>query len=59
MPVTAQLDEARRLVIEGEAALALSDFGISAPRKLGLISMEDRVNVWIRLRARARLGESR
>lgn len=58
LPVVARLDEARRLVIEGEAALQLSDFGITAPSKLGLISMENGVKVWIHLRARARLGEA-
>lgn len=59
MTVRASLDEARRLVIEGEAPLKLSDFGIAAPSQLGLISMEDGVRVWIHLRARARLGEAR
>lgn len=58
MAVRGQLDEARRLVIEGELPLLLSDYGVEVPSKLGLISMQDQVRVWIHLRARARLGEA-
>jgi polyisoprenoid-binding protein YceI len=57
LAVRGHLDEARRLVVEGELPLLLSDYGVEAPSKLGLISMEDQVRVWIHLRARARLGE--
>lgn len=57
MAVRGHLDEARRLVVEGELPLLLSEYGVEAPSKLGLISMEDQVRVWIHLRARARLGE--
>lgn len=52
MAVEAHVDEARRLVIEGEAPLRLTDYGVSVPKKLGLISMEDEVRVWVHLRAR-------
>jgi polyisoprenoid-binding protein YceI len=58
LAVRGHLDEGRRLVVEGEFPLLLSDFGVEAPNKLGLISMEDQVRVWIHLRARARLGEA-
>jgi polyisoprenoid-binding protein YceI len=59
MRVNGHLDEARRLVVEGEMSLALPDYGVEVPSKLGLISMEETVRVWVHLRARARLGESR
>jgi polyisoprenoid-binding protein YceI len=52
MPVRLALDESRRLVVEGEAPLALSAFGVEAPSKLGVISMQDEVRIWIALRAR-------
>jgi len=58
MQVRGHLDEARRLVIEGEMPLALPDYEVEVPSKLGLISMEKDVRVWIHLRARAKLGES-
>ena len=52
MPVNATLDAGRRLLLEGEAPLSLPDFGVPVPSKLGLISMEEKVVVWIALRAR-------
>ena len=52
MPVRLHVDESRRLVVEGEAALELSDYGVVAPNKLGVISMQDEVRIWIALRAR-------
>lgn len=52
MPVRLRLDESKRLVVEGETELALSDYGVDAPNKLGVISMNDRVRIWIALRAR-------
>jgi len=54
MKVNGRIDESRRLVIEGEVPLRLSDFSVHVPSKLGLISMNDQVRVWIHLRARAR-----
>lgn len=58
MQVRGHLDEARRLVIEGEMPLSLPDYDVEVPSKLGLISMEESVRVWIHLRARAKLGET-
>jgi polyisoprenoid-binding protein YceI len=55
MRVAAHVDDARRLVIEGEAPLLLPDYEVPVPSQLGLISMEKEVRVWIHLRARARL----
>ncbi len=52
MSVRLRLDESKRLVVEGETELALSDYGVEAPNKLGVISMNDRVRIWIALRAR-------
>jgi len=54
MDVRAHVDDARRLVLEGEMPLSLGAFGVPVPEKLGLISMQDEVRVWISLLARAR-----
>jgi polyisoprenoid-binding protein YceI len=52
MPVDLRLDESHRLLVEGSAPLRLSDYGVPVPNKLGLVKMEDEVQVWITLRAR-------
>lgn len=52
MPVRVSVDSGNRLLVEGEAPLLLSDFGIEAPSKLGVISMDDRIKIWVALRAR-------
>jgi polyisoprenoid-binding protein YceI len=52
MPVTATVDASRRLVLEGEANVHLPDFGVPVPNKLGLVSMEPDVRIWIALRAK-------
>jgi polyisoprenoid-binding protein YceI len=57
MQVKAHVDDSRRLVIEGEMPLVLDDYQIPVPSKLGVISMEKQVRVWINLRARARAQE--
>lgn len=54
MEVQARVDDARRLVVEGEMPLSLSDYGVPVPNKLGVISMQDEVRVWIHLRARVK-----
>lgn len=46
------LDDANRLTIEGELELALPDYGVPVPSKLGLIRMQERVRAWFVLRAR-------
>ncbi len=53
MPVRLSIDEARRLCVEGEMMLDLTRFQVPVPNKLGLISMEEEVKVWISLRLRA------
>ncbi len=53
MDVRASLDASKRLLVEGSVPLKLSDYGIEAPNKLGLIVMEDEVEIWIALRARS------
>jgi polyisoprenoid-binding protein YceI len=53
MPVRLTIDEARRLWVEGEMMLDLTRFQVPVPNKLGLISMEEEVKVWISLRLRA------
>ncbi|MAW60928.1 MAG: hypothetical protein CMJ94_08845 [Planctomycetes bacterium] len=58
LPVSAQVDDARRLVIEGEMPLSLPDYEVPVPNKLGVITMEEEVRVWVRLRARVRAEEA-
>lgn len=53
MPVTLSLDDAHRLCVEGQMTLDLTRFDVPVPNKLGLISMEKDVEVWISLRLRA------
>lgn len=53
MAVTGSVDESRRLVLEGETTLVMSDFKVKPPSKLGMISVEDDIRLWIALRARA------
>lgn len=53
MPVTVSVDENKRVSIAGELRLRLSQFNVEAPNKLGLITMQDEVTVWIALRARS------
>lgn len=53
MPVRLAIDEARRLTVEGEVTLDLERFGVPVPNKLGLITMEKEVQVWISLKFRA------
>jgi polyisoprenoid-binding protein YceI len=59
MPVRMQVDASRRLKIDGEAGLRMSDYGVVVPSKLGMISVTDEVRVWIALRARPEAGEVR
>lgn len=53
MPVKLSLDDAHRLCVEGQMTLDLTRFDVPVPNKLGLISMEKDVEVWISLRLRA------
>lgn len=57
MPVRISVDASKRAAIEGEAKLKMSDYGVAPPSKLGLISVEDEVTIWIALRARS-LGDA-
>jgi polyisoprenoid-binding protein YceI len=53
MPVQISVDASQRVVVEGQAKLKLTDFGVPVPSQLGLISMEDEVAIWVSLRARS------
>ncbi|MCA8955488.1 MAG: YceI family protein [Planctomycetes bacterium] len=53
MPVQVSIDQSYRVVIDGQATLKLTDYGIPVPSQLGVISMQDEVKVWIALRARS------
>jgi len=54
VPIQAHVDESRRLTLEGEWQLLLSDYGVPIPNQLGVVSVDDEVRVWLRLRSRAR-----
>ena len=58
MPCRLRVDDGRRLSIEGEASLLMSDYDVEVPSKLGIISVEDKVTVWVALRARLDGGKS-
>lgn len=47
------VDASRRVAIDGELRVRMSDFGVAPPRQLGVISVEDEVRIWVALRARA------
>ena len=53
MPVRAEVDASRRLVLEGEVDLAMSAFGVEVPSVAGAIEVEDTVRVWLSLRLRS------
>ena len=53
MPVKVSVDPGKRVVVEGQMPLKLSDYEIPVPSQLGgAIAMQDEVSVWIALRAR-------
>ena len=52
MAVSVAVDASKRLTIDGQTKIKMSDFGVKPPSKLGLISVEDEATVWIALRAR-------
>jgi polyisoprenoid-binding protein YceI len=52
MPVRVAVDASKRISIDGEAKLKMSDFEVKVPSKLGVISVEDEIKLWIALRAR-------
>lgn len=53
VPVRLSVDESRRVTVDGEWPLVMSEFGITPPRQLGMISVEDGVRAWLAIRARA------
>lgn len=56
MPVNISVDASKRVGIDGELKVKMSDFGVKPPSQLGLISVEDEIKIWIALRARS-LGQ--
>lgn len=52
MPVTVAVDASKRLSIDGQVTILMSDFDMRPPSKLGVISVEDEAEIWIALRAR-------
>jgi polyisoprenoid-binding protein YceI len=53
IPLRMHFDEGKRLLIEGEAPLRLTDYGVVPPSRLGIVNMEDTVKVWLAIRARS------
>jgi len=56
MPVKLHVDDGMRLCIDGQTSVRLPDFGVPVPSQLGLINMQDEVQIWIALRARPAAG---
>ncbi|HLQ38869.1 MAG TPA: YceI family protein, partial [Planctomycetota bacterium] len=56
MQVTLRVDDSQRLVLDGQVPLELSDYEITVPSQLGVISVNDEVKLWIALRARVQAG---
>ncbi|MBL8695250.1 MAG: YceI family protein [Planctomycetes bacterium] len=52
IPVQVSTDASHRLSISGQAKVRLPDYGVPVPSKLGLISMDEEVQIWLELRAR-------
>jgi polyisoprenoid-binding protein YceI len=52
MPVKVSVDASKRVSVDGEAKIQLTDFGIEPPSQLGMIEVEDELRLWISLRAR-------
>lgn len=57
MPVRLSVDASRRVTVEGEVEIRMSDYNVAPPRKLGVLTVEDTVRIWIALRARS-LGDA-
>ncbi|HTF86797.1 MAG TPA: YceI family protein [Planctomycetota bacterium] len=52
LPVKVSVDASKRVVIEGETKIKMSDYAVVPPSQLGVIKVEDEVKIWIALRAR-------
>ena len=52
MPVKVSVDASKRVAIDGELSIKMSDYAVAPPSQLGLIKVEDEVKIWIALRAR-------
>jgi polyisoprenoid-binding protein YceI len=53
MPVHVSVDASKRVHVDGELSIKLSDFGVKPPSQLGVISVDDQVKVWVALQARS------
>ena len=52
MPVKVSVDSSKRVAIDGELAIKMSDYNVVPPSQLGVIKVLDEVTIWIALRAR-------
>lgn len=52
MTVKVGVDASKRVTIDGETRIRLTDFGIEPPSQLGMIEVDDELKLWIALRAR-------
>lgn len=53
VPLRFSVDESRRVVVEGETPVRMSDYGVSVPTKMGVLSVSNDAKIWLALRARA------
>jgi polyisoprenoid-binding protein YceI len=52
-PVRVSVDASKRVAIEGELEVAMKDWGVEPPSQLGMIRVENKLKLWIALRARS------
>jgi hypothetical protein len=52
MAVKVGVDASKRVTIDGETRILLTDFGIEPPSQLGMIEVENELKLWISLRTR-------
>lgn len=53
LPVRVSVDASKRVAIEGELEIAMKDWGVEPPSQLGVIRVENKIKVWLALRARS------
>lgn len=52
-PVRVSVDASKRVAIEGELEVGMKDWGVEPPSQLGMIRVENKLKLWIALRARS------
>ncbi len=52
LPVKVSVDASKRVAIDGELMVKLSDYKVEPPTQVGVIKVDDELKLWIALRAR-------